>query len=183
MNLILASASPRRLELLKLIGVTPSQIIPADIDETERNGESPLAYVKRIAETKANHIAQQFPDEIVLAADTTVAVGSRILQKPADEQEARRFLSLLSGRRHRVMTCVAVVKRGKLCSKTVSTIVRFARITPSMMDEYIASHEWSGKAGAYAIQGKAASFIPFISGSHSNVVGLPLCETAALLRE
>lgn len=180
-DVILASASPRRLELLKLIGITPTQIIPADIDESERKGESPLQYVKRIAETKAQHVVQQFPNETVLAADTTVALGSRILQKPADAEEARAFLNLLSGRRHRVMTCVAVVKNGKLSSKTATTIVRFSRITPAMMEDYIASREWEGKAGAYAIQGKASAFIPFISGSHSNVVGLPMFETAALL--
>lgn len=179
--MILASASPRRLELLKLIGVIPTQIIPADIDESEATGETPLAYVKRIACAKAQLVAQQHPHEVVLAADTTVAVGRRILQKPADANEARQFLALLSGRRHRVMTCVAVVKNGKLRSKTVTTIVRFARITPAQMNDYIASNEWQGKAGAYAIQGRAAAFIPFISGSHSNVVGLPLHETAQLL--
>lgn len=179
--MILASASPRRLELLKLLGITPAQIIPADIDESERKGELPLAYVKRIAEAKAQLVALQHPGERVLAADTTVAVGRRILQKPADAQEARAFLQLLSGRRHRVMTCVAVVKDGKLRSKTVTTIVRFSRISAAQMDAYIASGEWQGKAGGYAIQGLAAAFIPFISGSHSNVVGLPLHETAALL--
>lgn len=179
--MILASASPRRLELLKLLGITPAHIIPADIDESERKGELPLAYVKRIAEAKAQLVAQQHPHELVLAADTTVAVGRRILQKPADASQARAFLKLLSGRRHRVMTCVAVVKHGKLRSKTVTTIVRFSRLTTAQLDAYIASNEWQGKAGAYAIQGRAASFIPFISGSHSNVVGLPLHETAALI--
>lgn len=179
--MILASASPRRLELLKLLGITPTQIIPADIDESERKGELPLAYVKRIAETKAQLVAQQHPDETVLAADTTVAVGRRILQKPADETEARAFLKLLSGRRHPVMTCVAVVRHGKLRSKTVTTVVKFSRLTSAQLDWYIASGEWKGKAGGYAIQGKAAAFIPFMSGSHSNVVGLPLHETAKLI--
>lgn len=179
--MILASASPRRLELLTLLGITPAKVVPADIDESERKGELPPAYVKRIAEAKARYIAQQFPDELVLAADTTVAVGRRILQKPANEKEARAFLKLMSGRRHRVMTCVAVVKSGKLRSRTVTTVVRFSRLTQAQVDDYIASGEWQGKAGAYAIQGKAAAFIPFISGSHSNVVGLPLHETALLI--
>lgn len=179
--MILASASPRRLELLKLLGITPAHIIPADIDESERKGELPLSYVERIAEAKAALVAKQHPNELVLAADTTVAVGRRILQKPVDESEARAFLALLSGRRHRVMTCVAVVSNGKLRSKTVTTVVKFSRLTPAQMNAYIASGEWKGKAGGYAIQGLAAAFIPFISGSHSNVVGLPLHETAQLI--
>ncbi len=179
--MILASASPRRLELLALLGITPTHIIPADIDESERKGELPLAYVKRIAEAKAALVAKQHPNELVLAADTTVAVGRRILQKPTDEKEARAFLKLFSGRRHRVMTCVAVVKNGKLSSRTVTTIVRFSRLSPADVDHYIASGEWKGKAGGYAIQGRAAAFIPFMSGSHSNVVGLPLHETAKLI--
>lgn len=179
--MILASASPRRLELLKLIGVTPSHIIPADIDETESAGELPQHYVKRIACAKAQLVARQFPDETVLAADTTVAVGRRILQKPADADEAQRFLKLLSGRRHRVMTCVAVVANGTLRSQTVTTLVRFSRLSKPQLEAYIASNEWQGKAGGYAIQGRASAFIPFISGSHSNVVGLPLHETAKLL--
>lgn len=181
--MILASASPRRLELLKLLGITPASIIPADIDESERKGELPLAYVRRIAEAKAQLVAAQHPGELVLAADTTVAVGRRILQKPADADEARAFLHLLSGRRHRVMTCVAVVKNGKLRSRTVTTIVRFSRLSAAQLEDYIASGEWQGKAGAYAIQGRAAAFIPFMSGSHSNVVGLPLCETSLLIAD
>lgn len=179
--MILASASPRRLELLKLLGITPSKVVPADIDEAELPGELPLKYVRRIAEAKAALVARQYPNDTVLAADTTVAVGRRILQKPADEQEARAFLKLMSGRRHRVLTCVALVKHGKLRSKTVTTTVRFSRLTAAELDAYIASGEWKGKAGAYAIQGRAAAFIPFISGSHSNVVGLPLHETAKLI--
>lgn len=179
--MILASASPRRLELLKLLGITPTAIIPADIDEAERAGELPRVYVERIARAKAQLVAQQHPNDVVLAADTTVAVGRRILQKPADEAEARAFLKLLSGRRHQVLTCVAVVTNGQLRSKTVTTIVRFARLSAADMDSYIATGDWKGKAGGYAIQGPAAAFIPFISGSHSNVVGLPLHETAKLL--
>lgn len=179
--MILASASPRRLELLKLLGITPSKVVPADIDESEHPCELPAAYVKRIAEAKAQLVATQFPDELVLAADTTVAVGRRILQKPADERQARTFLNLMSGRRHRVLTCVAVVKHGRLRSITVTTTVRFSRLSTAEVDAYIESGEWQGKAGGYAIQGRAAAFIPFISGSHSNVVGLPLHETAKLI--
>jgi septum formation protein len=178
---ILASASPRRLELLALIGVVPTQVVPAELDESELPGERPLTYVRRIAEAKARAVAALHPQALVLAADTTVTVGTRILQKPTDAAEARRFLALLSGRRHRVMTCVAVMRDGKLRSKTVTTLVRFSRLSTAQIEDYIASGEWQGKAGGYAIQGHAAAFIPFISGSHSNVVGLPLHETAQLL--
>lgn len=181
-SFILASASPRRVQLLALIGVTPSHIIPADIDETPLKNELPLAYVKRVATAKARKVAQSNPAEKILSADTVVALGRRILPKTEDEGAARECLALLSGRRHRVITCVCVMDaNGKLRSKTVTTTVRFSRLTPAMIEEYIASNEWNGKAGGYAIQGLAAAFIPFISGSHSNVVGLPLYETAQLL--
>lgn len=180
--MILASASPRRLELLKQLGITPSAIIPADIDESALPGELPAVYVKRIAEAKARLVAAQHPNDTVLAADTTVAVGRRILQKAENEAHARQFLTLLCGRRHRTLTCVAVVRDGMLHSKTVSTVVQFKRLSAQEIDGYIASGEWQGKAGGYAIQGLAAAFIPFISGSFSNVVGLPLHETAQLLK-
>lgn len=180
--LILASASPRRLELLRLIGVTPAQVVPADIDETPINGELPLAYVKRVAVGKARKIAASHPEQIILSADTVVALGRRILPKVEDAATARQCLTLLSGRRHRVLTCVCVADAaGRMRSKTVTTIVRFSQLTPPMVEAYLASGEWAGKAGGYAIQGAAAAFIPFISGSHSNVVGLPLYETATLL--
>lgn len=182
-SLILASASPRRVQLLAMLGITPTQIIPADIDETPLKGELPLAYVRRVAEGKARAIAVLHPQQKILSADTVVALGRRILPKAEDEATARTCLALLSGRRHRVMTCVCVIDAaGKLRSKTVTTLVKFSVLTPTIIDDYIASGEWNGKAGGYAIQGKAAAFIPFISGSHSNVVGLPLFETAALLR-
>ncbi len=183
MQLILASASPRRVQLLAMIGITPAQIIPADIDETPHKAELPLTYVKRVAESKARAVAASQPNQTILSADTVVALGRRILPKAEDEATARECLAILSGRRHRVMTCVCVIDTaGKLRSKTVTTIVRFACLTPTMIEEYISSGEWQGKAGGYAIQGRAAAFIPFISGSHSNVVGLPLYETAMLLR-
>jgi septum formation protein len=165
-----------------MLGITPHAITPADIDETPKPNELPSHYVKRVAEAKARTVAATNPDKHILSADTAVALGRRILPKAEDEATARTCLSLLSGRRHRVMTCVCVIdSSGRLRSKTVTTIVRFVRLTPAMIDDYIASGEWQGKAGGYAIQGRAAAFIPFISGSHSNVVGLPLYETAALL--
>lgn len=182
-SFILASASPRRLQLLAQLGVEPSQIIPAEMDETPHAGELPLAYVQRIAQAKARVVAVRHPTQTILAADTVVALGRRILSKAEDETTARQCLALLSGRRHRVLTCVCVVDAaGNLRHKTAMTVVRFSRITPPMLEDYIASNEWHGKAGGYAIQGKAAAFIPFIAGSYSNVVGLPLVETGVLLQ-
>jgi septum formation protein len=181
MKLILASASPRRVELLKLLGVAPHSIIPADIDEAPLKGELPVPYVKRVARSKALAVASQHPNACVLSADTVVAMGRRILPKAEDEATARECLAQLSGRRHRVMTAVCVMDRGVAREAMATTIVRFARLTQKEMDAYIASGEWNGKAGGYAIQGRAAAFIPFISGSHSNVVGLPLVETLRLL--
>lgn len=180
--IILASASPRRVQLLAQIGITPAAIIPADIDETPLPRETPAAYVLRVARTKAEAISKSHPTQPVLAADTVVALGRRILPKAEDEATARACLALLSGRRHRVMTAVCVVDgAGTLRHKTVTTIVKFSVLTPRMVDAYIASGEWQGKAGGYGIQGAAAAFIPFISGSYSNVVGLPLFETTRLL--
>lgn len=182
MHLILASASPRRVELLQLLGITPAAIIPADIDETPLKGELPAAYVCRVARGKAEAIAAAHPNRLILSADTTVVMGRRILGKPENEAEARQFLKRLSGRRHRVMTAVCVIHAdGTMREKLCSTVVKFARLTAPMIDAYIASGEWQGKAGGYAIQGRAAAFVSFISGSHSNVVGLPLHETARLL--
>ncbi len=182
-GLILASASPRRVQLLAMIGVTPDHIIPADIDETPLKAEAPLAYARRVAEAKARTVAAQHSGHVILSADTVVALGRRILGKAEDEATARRYLAMMSGRRHRVITGVCLIDaQGKSRCKTATTVVRFARLTPAMIDAYIATDEWRGKAGGYAIQGAAAAFIPFIAGSHSNVVGLPLFETAALLR-
>lgn len=180
-RLILASASPRRLALLAQIGLTPDQVIAPDIDETPLRDELPRAHAQRLARAKAAAIPA--PDVFVLAADTVVGAGRRILPKADTEADARRCLTLLSGRRHRVTT--AVVLRhpdGRTNERLVESIVTFARLTAAQMDAYVASGEWAGKAGGYAIQGRAASFIRFLSGSHSNVVGLPLYETAQLLR-
>jgi septum formation protein len=180
---ILASASPRRLQLLAQLGLTPSDIIPANCDETPRPGELPQRYAARIAAEKAQAVAALHPTRAILAADTAVALGRRILPKAEEETTARHCLQLLSGRRHRVITSIcAIDTRGHLRQKTVTTIVKFSALTPATIDAYIASNEWHGKAGGYGIQGTAAAFIPFISGSYSNVVGLPLYETAQLLR-
>ncbi len=181
-NLILASASPRRLELLAQIGITPSAILPADIDETPVKHELPEHYAKRMALEKALAISAVHSDKTVLAADTVVFCGRRILPKAEDEPTARRCLMLLSGRRHRVITAVAVVRTQEVQLKHAITMVRLKRLDAHEINEYIVSGEWRGKAGGYAIQGKASAFIPFISGSYSNVVGLPLCEVTQMLK-
>ncbi len=181
--LILASASPRRLDLLRQVGLEPATIDPADIDETPQAREAPRAYALRMAEAKLAAVASRHVDATVLAADSVVAVGRRILPKAETEAEARRCLALLSGRRHRVLGGVAVVTAGgKVRTRLVETVVRFKRLTPADIDGYIQSGEWQGKAGGYAIQGRAAEFVAFLSGSYSNVVGLPLFETVALLK-
>jgi len=182
--LILASASPRRLALLQQAGIAPQRIVAADVDETPTKAELPATYVARLALAKAHAAHAMAGDDsaIILAADTTVALGRRILGKAATEDEARKFLTLLSGRRHRVLTAVCVLSGGKARTRTVSSVVRFKRLTSAEIDAYIASGEWKDKAGAYAIQGLAAAFIPFISGSYSNTVGLPIFETVALLK-
>jgi len=181
-QLILASASPRRWELLVQIGITPDQIIPAEIDETPRKGELPLPYVHRMAAGKAAAVAAQFADAVVLAADTIVAVGRRILGKPVDAADAARMWKLMSGRRHQVCTAVTVVvPNTKPRTRLVETTVQFKRLTTQEIDSYIETGEWEGKAGAYAIQGRAEVFIKAIHGGYSNVVGLPLLETQQLL--
>jgi septum formation protein len=179
--LVLASASPRRIELLARIGVTPDRVAPTDIDETPRRDELPRQLAARLAAAKAEAATQ--PDALVLAADTVVGVGRRILGKPADEAEATRFLNLLSGRRHQVHTGV-VLRRpdGHVGKRLVTTVLAFQRLTDQQIAAYVASGEWRGKAGGYALQGAAEMFVRFLSGSHSNVVGLPLFETAQLLR-
>jgi len=182
-HLILASASPRRKELLAQVGIVPDKIIPADIDETPQKDELPLPYVQRMANEKAASVAAQFPDATVLAADTIVTLGRRILGKPVDAKDAARMLSLMSGRRHKVCTGVTViVPNQKPRQRTVETVVQFKRLTAQEIEWYIASQEWEGKAGAYAIQGRAEVFVKSIHGSFSNVVGLPLYETVNLLQ-
>ncbi len=181
-SFILASASPRRVQLLAMLGITPAQIIPAEIDETPLPLELPAAYVARIAQQKAQKIAALHPGQPVLAADTAVVMGRRILPKAEDEATARACLRLLSGRRHRVLSAVCFINAsGHPQLKVVITQVKFRRLTEADIGDYLASGEWESKAGGYAIQGRAAAFIPWISGSHSNVVGLPLYETAIML--
>ncbi len=181
--LVLASASPRRLDLLARIGVVPDRVLPTDVDETPLKAELPRPLAGRLAALKAAAAAAASPGALVLAADTVVGVGRRILGKPADAAEARRFLELLSGRRHHVYTGVVVVTpEGRSLSRLVDTILTFQRLTEQQIADYLAGGEWQGKAGGYAIQGKAEVFVRFLSGSHSSVVGLPLFETAQLLR-
>ena len=180
--LILASASPRRLDLLRQVGIEPDAIDPAHIDETPRPREQPRAYALRMAEAKWGAVAPRHTDAVVLAADSVVALGRRILPKAETEAEARHCLALLSGRRHRVVGSIAVGRAGGAPRlRVVETVVRFKRLTAAEIDSYIAGGEWRGKAGGYAIQGRAAIFVAFVSGSYSNVVGLPLFETMALL--
>lgn len=177
---MLASASPRRLELLAQIGVVPDAIRPADIDETPLRAEDARAYVARVAAEKAAAVAGNEPG-VVLAADTTVVAGRRILGKPADAAEAEAFLRLLSGRRHHVLTAVTVIARGAARHRLVDTTVRFRQLTAADIAAYVASGEWRGKAGGYGIQGPAGAFVPWMQGSFTAVVGLPLAETATLL--
>ncbi|UYY58110.1 Maf family protein [Sphingomonas sp. S2-65] len=181
MRLVLASTSPRRLDLLTRIGAAPDRVAAPDVDEIPRPAEVPRTYVQRIAADKCRAVSRA-EDEIVLAGDTSIAVGRRILGKPQDEADLRRMLALLSGRRHHCLSAVSVIGLdGKLRSRISDTVVAFKRLTPAEIDWYVASGEGMGKAGGYAIQGKAEAFVRFLSGSHSGVVGLPVFETRALL--
>jgi septum formation protein len=181
-TLVLASASPRRLDLLRQIGIEPDAIDPADLDETPLRGELPAAYVVRLAEAKARAVAPRHPGAFVLAADTVVACGRRILPKAEDAATARRCLELLSGRRHRVYGGVALVTPGgRLSLRRVESRVAMKRLGAEEIAAYLDSGEWHGKAGGYAVQGRAAAFVSWLSGSYSNIVGLPLFETAQLL--
>jgi septum formation protein len=180
--LVLASASPRRLELLSQIGIVPDQVDPAEIDEAPLARELPAAHVTRLARAKAEAVGPRHPGAFILAADTVVACGRRILGKPEDEAAAQRFLELLSGRRHRVYGGVAVVAPGgRIATRRVVSQVGFKRLSDSELAAYLATGEWRGKAGAYAIQGRAATLVSWMQGSYSNIVGLPLFETAQLL--
>jgi septum formation protein len=181
--LVLASGSPRRVDLLARIGITPDRILPADLDETPLKDELPRQLAGRLSRAKAGAVAPAVPGCLVLAADTVVGVGRRILPKAETEAEARSCLGLISGRRHRVTTGVALaLPDGRVLTRLVESIVSFQRLTQQQVDSYIASGEWRGKAGGYTIQESAEMFVRFLSGSHSNVIGLPLFETAQLLR-
>ncbi|MGY9000229.1 MAG: Maf family protein [Rhodospirillales bacterium] len=181
-DLILASASPRRVDLLRQIGIVPDSIIPADINEVPLKSELPRQLVRRLAHSKASLIARSHPEVFILAADTVVACGRRIIPKAVTQEEASAFLKLLSGRRHRVISGLAIVSPdGKVHQRIVETAVTFKRLSSKELDTYLASSEWRDKAGAYAIQGLAAKFVSALNGSYSNVVGLPLFETSQLL--
>jgi septum formation protein len=179
---VLASASPRRLELLRQVGLMPDRIDPADIDEIPRRGELPPAHAMRLAQEKAQAVSPRHAGAYILAADTVVACGRRILPKAEDEANARSCLELLSGRRHRVHGGIALVSPdGRLVSRRVDSQVAFKRLSEAEIGAYLHTGEWQGKAGGYAIQGHAAALIRWVSGSYSNVVGLPLFETVQLL--
>ncbi len=181
-RLILASASPRRLELLAQIGIVPDLVAPADIDETPGPTEQPRPYAERLACEKARTVASMHADAYVLAADTVVGVGRRILPKTEDEASVRRCLDLLSGRAHRVFTGVCIIAPdARVSVRVVEARVKVKRLTQADINTYIASGEWHGKAGGYAIQGRASAFIPAIIGSYTAIVGLPLAETQAML--
>lgn len=180
MRLILGSGSPRRLELLGQLGLTPDAVTPPDVDETPLPDETPRAYCRRITGAKAQALSGD-PDDVILCADTTVALGRRILGKPADASEAAQFLFALSGRRHRVITALAVKRGDRLWQRDVVTSVRMKRLSDTEINGYLATNDWQGKAGGYAIQGPAGAFIPWIQGSYSAVMGLPTHETAQLL--
>lgn len=184
MRLILASASPRRLALLGQIGVAPDAVDPADCDETPRKGELPALYAARVAADKAVVVAARHPGALILSGDTVVAVGRRILPKAETAAEARTCLRLLSGRRHRVLSAITLIDAttGKARHRLSTSIVTFKLLEQAEIDRYIASDEWHGKAGGYAIQGRAAGLIRAIQGSHSAIMGLPLYETRTLLR-
>jgi len=181
MALILGSASPRRQELLGVVGVTPDAIRPPDIDEDPGKGELPRPYVERIAREKAQAV-EAAPEDVVLCADTTVAMGRRIMGKPADAGEAAEFLTALSGRRHRVYTSVAVRRGDRIWQRTVESRVKMKLLSDVELNAYLDSGDWQGKAGGYSIQGPAGAFIPWISGSFHAIMGLPLPETAHLLQ-
>ena len=184
---ILASSSPRRRELLAQIGLVPELIVAPSIDETPLRDELPRPCVERLAHAKAQAAAQAIPSAplpaaLILAADTVVALGRRMMPKAEDEATARRCLDLLSGRRHRVITAVVLLHPGGRSVRVVESVVAFSRMTARQTDALIETGDWHGKAGGYAVQGHAAAFVRFLSGSYSNVVGLPLFETAQLLR-
>jgi len=180
MRLILGSASPRRLELLAQIGVVPDAVLPPDIDETPLKAELPRPYCARIAREKALAV-QAGPEDLVLCADTTVALGRRILGKPADGAQAAQFLLALGGRRHSVITAVALRLGERLWTREVVSAVKMKRLSDGELNTYLASNDWRGKAGGYGIQGLAGAFIPWISGSFTGIMGLPVAETAAML--
>lgn len=180
MRLILGSASPRRKELLAQLGVTPDAILPPDIDETPLKGETPRPYCARIAAAKAQAV-EAGPNDVVLCADTTVALGRRIMGKPVDKAQAAEFLVALGGRRHQIITSVVVRRGERVWARDVISFAKMKRLSDVELNAYLDSGDWQGKAGGYGIQGAAGAFIPWIAGSFTGIVGLPLAETAQLL--
>ena len=180
MKLVLGSGSPRRKELLAQLGIVPDLILPPDIDEDPRKGELPRPYALRLAQEKAMAVPAG-PEDVILCADTTVALGRRILGKPADAGEAAAFLTALGGRRHQVITAIAVRRGDRMLSRESLSTVKMKRLSDAELNAYLASGEWQGKAGGYGIQGLAGALIPWISGSFTGIMGLPVAETAALL--
>ena len=180
-QLILGSGSPRRRELLAVLGLHPADVRAPDVDETPQKGELPRSYCNRITAAKAAALPVD-TDEVILCADTTVALGRRIMGKPSDQDEARAFLQRLSGRRHKVITAVAVKTAERIWQKDVVSTVQMKRLSPQELEGYLATGDWQGKAGAYGIQGPAGAFISWISGSYPAIMGLPLPETAHLLQ-
>ena len=176
-NLILASSSPQRLELLKQIDIIPDKVVPAKIEENPSKGEKPRDFVIRMSKEKALSVSKKFKDSYVLSGDTIVSVGRRIIGKPSNKAEAENYLNLLSGRRHRVFSAVTLIAPGKKeMTKVTLTRVKFSRLNKNDLLEYIKTNEWKGRAGGYAIQGKASAFIPWINGSYTGIVGFPVNE-------
>ncbi len=181
-QLILASSSPQRLILLKTIGVIPDQIVPAKIDEIPEKNEKPRDFVLRMSKEKALDVSKNFPNSFILSGDTIVACGRRIIGKPSDRDNAKQILNLLSGRRHQVLSAITLIKPDKNeVSKIVITRVKFSRLNQNALNAYLDTNEWKSKAGGYAIQGSASSFIPWINGSYSSVMGFPMNEVNNLL--
>ena len=181
-NFILASASPQRIALLRQIGFEPEKICPADIDETSKKGEKPLPYVRRMALQKALHIANLNPECNILACDTVVCAGNRIIHKSKNDKEQREVMKLLSGRTHKVISSVCLIdKNGKAHQRTVSTRITMKRLSDEELDDYVKDGEWKGVCG-YKIEGKMAGYVSRLVGDYSSVVGLPLSETMNLLK-
>ena len=181
-SFVLASSSPRRIELLNNIKIFPKKIYSSEINEDINNTENPKKYCVRVAKNKALKVLEKYPEEYVLSADTIVFCGNKIFLKPKDKEEAREFLTFFSGRKHNVLTCLCLAKKNLIKVKMVITKITFKRLNKHEIEEYLSTNEWKDKAGAYAIQGYAEKFIKRINGSYSNVVGLPLFETFNILK-
>ena len=181
-KLILASSSPQRLSLLKTIGIEPDKVIPANIEEIPNKNEKPKDFVIRMSKEKAFDVAKENSNSFILSGDTIVAAGRRIIGKPSDRNEAKEILSLLSGRRHRVLSAFTLIKPDlKEITKLVTSKVKFSRLSENDLNEYLDTEEWRGKAGGYAIQSRASSFVPWISGSYTGVMGFPINEVKNVL--